>query len=111
MTERGLAELRAKLESRAVEAEAMHATAPLADTLRWVLGQLGSLNRNGHTPDAQAPESPETLLTARQVAERLQCSPRYVYAHAGAFPFTVRLAPHSVRFSASGLDRWLALTR
>jgi predicted DNA-binding transcriptional regulator AlpA len=110
MTERALAEFRAKLESRAVEADATHATAPLADVLRWVLGELGSLNGNGHS-SSHAPGSPETLLTAREVAERLKCSRRYVYAQAATFPFTVRLAPHAVRFSASGLDRWLARTR
>jgi predicted DNA-binding transcriptional regulator AlpA len=54
------------------------------------------------------PAEPERLLTAQEVADRLQCSPRYVYAHAGAFPFTVRLGPQAVRFSAAGLDRWLA---
>ncbi len=57
----------------------------------------------------ELPPAPSTthLLTAREVATRLGCSTRYVYANAGRFPFTVRLG-RVVRFDASGLARWLA---
>ena len=104
-----LTDLQAMLERRAAEAEREGATAPVANVYRLVLGELAKVNGNGNgDSDGQAPAGPDVLLTAGQVAERLHCSPRYVYAHAGAFPFTVRLAPHAVRFSASGLDRWLA---
>ena len=101
----------ADLERRAAEAEREGATAPVANVYRLVLAELAKLDRNGNGnshPSAQAPDAPDTLLTARQVADRLHCSPRYVYAHAETFPFTVRLSPNAVRFSAAGLDRWLA---
>ena len=62
------------------------------------------LNGNGKTPTIPAPER---LLTAAEVAHRLGCSTRYVYAHAADYPFRVPVAG-LVRFSASGLDRWLA---
>jgi excisionase family DNA binding protein len=55
------------------------------------------------TPTAAA----DRLLSAREVASRLGCSVRYVYARAATFPFTKRDG-HLVRFSAAGLDRWLA---
>ena len=104
-----LTDLQAMLERRAAEAEREGATAPVANVYRLVLGELAKVNGNGNgDSDGRVPAGPDVLLTAGQVAERLHCSPRYVYAHAGAFPFTVRLAPHAVRFSASGLDHWLA---
>ncbi len=104
-----LTDLQAMLERRAAEAEREGATAPVANVYRLVLGELAKVNGNGNGDSgARPPASPDVLLTAGQVAERLHCSPRYVYAHAGAFPFTVRLAPHAVRFSASGLERWVA---
>jgi len=104
-----LGDLTAKLEQRAVEADAQRSTAPVGDTLRWVLAELGGVGGNGNGDGGgRAPTRPDVLLTAGQVAERLHCSLRYVYAHAGAFPFTVRLAPHAVRFSAAGLERWVA---
>ena len=56
------------------------------------------------------PPPPDRLLTARQVADRLGVSPKYVYEHARDFPFTKRLSPKAVRFSAQGLARWLART-
>src|SRR5437667_320342 len=93
---RGLAGLlRVAVERRAAEAEREGATAPVANVYRLVLGELAKVNGNGNGDSGgQAPASPETLLTARQVAARLRCSPAYVYAHAGTFPFTVRRAPH-----------------
>lgn len=46
------------------------------------------------------------LLTAREVAKRLGCSVRYVYAHARSWPFTVQLDGRAVRFDPEGLARW-----
>ena len=54
---------------------------------------------NGTTPDR--------MLTAAAVAERLEVSKRYVYAHAHGWPFARRMG-RAVRFSAAGLDAWIA---
>jgi len=54
-----------------------------------------------------APAEPDRLLSAAEVAARIHCSTRLVYARARTWPFTVRDG-RLVRFSASGLDRWLA---
>ena len=97
----------ADLERRAAEAERIGATAPVAAIYRALVAEVASLNGNGGAP---APR-PDHLLTAQEVAPRLGCSVRYVYAHAGDYPFTVRLGKANggpVRFSAAGLDRWLA---
>lgn len=50
--------------------------------------------------------STDGLLTAKQAAEKLQCSVRYMYAHAKDFPFTRRIG-NMVRFSEAGLERFL----
>jgi len=62
------------------------------------------LNGNGNTPNIPAPA--ERLLTAAEVAQRLGCSTRYVYAKVGTFPFTVRVGG-MVRFSNAGLEQWI----
>jgi len=79
----------------------------LLERLADLVAERVAARLNGHAAPP-APTAPEPLLTARDVAARLKCSTRHVYAQAATFPFTVRLAPHVVRFSASGLDRWLA---
>lgn len=102
-----LAELVARLERRAADAEREGATATVANVYRLVLGELAAVdgNGNGHS-GGRVREGPETLLTAREVAARLKCSVRYIYAHAATLPFTVRIGG-LVRFSAAGLDCWL----
>ncbi len=102
-----LTELVTRLEQRAVDAEAIHATAPVATIFRQVLSELEALNPNV-IAKPPAPSLDDRWLTARDVAARLGCSPRYVYSHAESFPFTVKLGKRAVRFSAAGLDRWLA---
>ena len=95
------------LERRAAEAERIEAVAPVAAIYRALAVEVAGLNGNGAAP---APR-PDHLLTAQEVAARLGCSVRYVYAHAADYPFTVRLDQANggpVRFSAAGLDRWLA---
>ena len=83
-----------------------HLVVVLTDAQLDTLAERVAAKLNGHG-NGQAPEHPDTLLTAREVAARLRCSLRYVYAHAGAFPFTQKRG-NLVRFSAAGLDRWLA---
>ena len=57
-------------------------------------------------PPTASPAS-ECLLTADEVAERLKLSRDVVYRHATRWPFTRRVG-RAVRFSSTGLDRWLA---
>jgi predicted DNA-binding transcriptional regulator AlpA len=49
----------------------------------------------------------ERWLSAKDVAERLDVSPRYVYAHRRSFPFTKELPGGAIRFSERGLRRWM----
>jgi excisionase family DNA binding protein len=53
------------------------------------------------------PSEPDTLLTADEVADRLQVSKGYVYRNAARYPFTVREGRY-IRFSQQGLSKYLA---
>lgn len=81
----------------------------LAEALAAENGASGSARRDDlgdGRPGTPPPTSTDHLLTAREVAERLGCSVRYVYAHAKTWPFTVQLDGRAVRFDADGLARW-----
>ena len=70
-----------------------------------------ALHENGaadHVPNSGS--RPDRLLTARDAADRLGASVRYVYAHRGDFPFTRQLPGGAIRFSEAGLTAWLRRT-
>jgi predicted DNA-binding transcriptional regulator AlpA len=54
---------------------------------------------------------PDRLLTAKETAKLLGVSPKYIYEHADDYPFTRRLGKKTLRFSAQGIERFLAKTR
>jgi excisionase family DNA binding protein len=103
MTKSELCEL---LRRRIEDAEAMGATAPVARTLRLVLRELEELEPEvlGKVP------SEDRLLTAREVAARLEVSTYFVYRAVanGQLPFARRLGSRKLRFSERELERWLA---
>ncbi len=92
-----------QFERRAAEAEAVGATAPVANVYRLVLEELKGVdaapNRNTATEDR--------LLDVRQAAARLGTTPRWLYRHAKKLPFTRKLSPKVLRFSSVGMERWL----
>jgi predicted DNA-binding transcriptional regulator AlpA len=104
-----LAELRQRLEARAAEADAMRSSAPVADTLRLVLAEIVAVN--GTSNETAAASTPDVLLTVPDAATRLAVAPRWLYAHADHFPFTVRLPGRRLRFRATGITAWLERRR
>jgi predicted DNA-binding transcriptional regulator AlpA len=60
--------------------------------------------------DGLSGEAGETdhLLTVDQVADLLRLSRSCVYKRAADWPFTRKLGPKALRFSAAGLARWCA---
>lgn len=58
-------------------------------------------------PSPAADESSDRLLTADEVAEALGVTRRWVQRRARRLPFARRLSEHAVRFSESGLRRWM----
>jgi excisionase family DNA binding protein len=49
---------------------------------------------------------PDRLLTAEEVAQRLNCSTDFIYRHAKQYPFMLRVGRH-IRFSERGLERYI----
>lgn len=102
-----LTELRATLERRAAEAEAEGATAPVANVYRLVLGELVKVDGgNGGVP-VTARAEPERLLTVPEVANRLQVSREFVYAHQQALGGRA-LSRRALRFPEGAVTRYLA---
>lgn len=57
---------------------------------------------------APTDESVDQLLTAEEVAKALGVTWRWVQRRARRLPFARRLSAHAVRYSESGLTRWMA---
>src|SRR5207245_702413 len=101
-----LTDLRALLEQRATEADAQRASAPLGDTLRWVLGELATVN-GGNGGSAPAVKASDRLLTVQEVVQRLRVKPGFVYAHRKALG-GVAVSARCIRFPESAVERYLA---
>jgi predicted DNA-binding transcriptional regulator AlpA len=87
------------------EAAAMLAQAEgLAAVLR---ARLAGAGQTGGRSDTTGPDE---MLKAEQAARRTGMSERLLYkkAKAGELPFACRVSEGCVRFSARGIERWLA---
>jgi predicted DNA-binding transcriptional regulator AlpA len=49
----------------------------------------------------------DTLLDVGETARRLGTTKDWLYRHADQLPFTVRMGPRQLRFSAKGVERYL----
>ena len=79
------------------------------ETLR---GWLDEDEEDSGSPGAPTVESKgDHLLTVDEVAESLAVERTWVYRHADDLPFTRKLSAGTLRFSSSGLRRWLASRR
>jgi len=62
---------------------------------------------NGHARAEAEPPSEEDLLTATAAAKLLGMSRHWVYKNAAKLPFTRRVGPRALRFSAKAIRRYL----
>lgn len=64
-------------------------------------------------PQCAPPQAwgPEDLLTVAEAASSLRVSPRWLYRHAKTLPFSRKLSRKALRFSRTGIARWLATKR
>jgi predicted DNA-binding transcriptional regulator AlpA len=85
------------------------------DLVPWTLGKLEVAravlwSRLACTRSETDPDLPDdvaqTLLTAREVAARLQTSTRWVYRHAAKLG-AIRISAHNVRFPEIAVRRFL----
>jgi len=102
-----LPELLTDLERRAAEAERIAATAPVATLYRALADELRAVQ---DVPAATG-DAPERLLDVRAAAKLLDVRPRWLYDHAARLPFARKLGGRTLRFSESGLRRWLERRR
>lgn len=83
----------------------------LTEELRAALwGALTAARAEAAVPQASkgdAPDAPDRLLDAQQVAERLGVDRRWVYRHSDDWSFTKRLGSNTLRFDEKGLKRWM----
>ncbi len=88
--------------------EAATALVELASLQAAVAARLHSAPEgNSHRSEA----TPDRLLTAEDVAERLGRTRDWVYRQSKHWPFTRKVASRTVRFSELGLQRFLAQRR
>src|SRR5436309_582188 len=72
------------------------------------------VGRAHHVPPAPALAAPPPawseadLLTVDEAAALLRVSARWLYRHAPTLPFTRKLSRKSLRFSRTGITKWLA---
>jgi predicted DNA-binding transcriptional regulator AlpA len=76
-------------------------------TLSALQGVLTARLLGSHDTAASS-ESADRLLTAAQVAAILGVTKRWVERRARRLPFARRLSTHAVRYSESGLRRWMS---
>ena len=95
-------ELIRDFKRRAAEAEAVQATAPVAQVYRTLIEELGHVSVSETSPRRPT----DRLLTVPELAMRLNVDERYVYDHHHEWPFTRRLG-RKLRFSERGLEQWM----
>ena len=84
---------------------------------RAILASLRSAVVEPRSISIPIQESPATawsegdLLTVDEAAAVLRVTPRWLYRHAKKLPFVRKLSRKSLRFSRSGITRWLATRR
>jgi predicted DNA-binding transcriptional regulator AlpA len=66
------------------------------------------MTRLFESQSAVTDESVDQLLTAEEVAKALGVTRRWVQRRARRLPFARRLSEHAVRYSESGLKRWMS---
>jgi len=78
---------------------------PLASLESWLRRLIrdeiqAAQGQNGHQGDR--------LLDAEEASKVLSVSPDWLYRHGRQLPFTRKLAPRVLRFSAQGIQKYLA---
>jgi predicted DNA-binding transcriptional regulator AlpA len=78
-----------------------------SEQARLVAIQGVLMTRMLESQSAVANESVDHLFTAEEVAKALGVTRRWVQRRARRLPFARRLSEHAVRYSESGLKRWM----
>lgn len=94
---------------RATELSLEQAAACLHQVTALQLVLVGRVAEASAVPaESERLDPPDRMLNAREVADRLGVTVRWLYRHANGLPFTRRLSGRTLRFSAAGVARFLA---
>lgn len=82
----------------------------LAEYLKSNQALMEEIVRDQQQQQLQSQHTSQTdqMLMAKDVAKILGCSEDWVYRNAKTLPFTRKLGRKNLRFSKSGLEKWLA---
>jgi predicted DNA-binding transcriptional regulator AlpA len=111
------AELGALLRALLLDSSKLEALTPEQE--RALVASLRPLVREQPSPVLPCPPpsctalawSEDDLLTIDEAAAKLRVSPRWLYRHAKTLPFSRKLSRKVLRFSRTGIARWLATRR
>jgi excisionase family DNA binding protein len=83
----------------------------LADYLRSQQAMIEEIIRDQKDREEKSrlASEDEKMLTAKEAATRLACSEDWLYRNAKKLPFAKKLGPKNLRFSKTGLEKWLQL--
>lgn len=101
----------AALEKAIIEASLHEAPRLLGDLERlkaslWARTMSPLATHNGLSGTTRAADG-DQLLTVEEAAEKLSVPKDWIYRRAGKLPFTVRLGPRHLRFSARGIEKFI----
>ena len=102
-----LADLIATLEQAIAEVSPREAPRLLGDLERLKVSLLARMLIEQTRGNNQTPEGEDRLLAVEEAAEKLGVPNDWLYRHAKKLPFTVRLGPRHLRFSARGIERYI----
>jgi predicted DNA-binding transcriptional regulator AlpA len=82
----------------------------LADYLKAHQSLIEEIIRDQQHQEQRSGKPPqnEQMLMAKEAAKILACSEDWLYRNAKKLPFARKLGPKNLRFSKSGLEKWLA---
>jgi len=90
-----------KIETLSAQ-EAIDMLARITAIQPLLIGRLALLGA-----DKKEARPPDRLLTAKEAAKMLNYSKDWLYRHAKKLPFAKRITPHRLRFSESGIEKYI----
>ncbi len=102
-----LADLIAAVEQVIAEVSPREAPRLLGDLERLKVSLLARMLIEQTRGNNQTPEGEDRLLAVEGAAEKLGVPNDWLYRRAKKLPFTVRLGPRHLRFSARGIERYI----
>lgn len=102
-----ISRLLAELETALAQVPPEETPTLLGEVERLRARLWGRMMEGAGNPRGSAPEGADRLLTVEDASERLGLSKDWLYRHADKLPFSVRIGPRQLRFSAQGIEKYI----